>query len=141
MGFATDTRAYFVARVQSVDPDLKEHIDAFNEGNVANINRDTRFFIEYGDLSGSALDDTAIKDNFNVKVIIFSVGDRDPRTALDNLLDKADSIRLECIKISNIHSQARIKNVVLNSITPDFLDSNDNSVKAILDFDVTLICK
>ena len=136
-------RKYLSDTIKSYDKDFTEHKDAFNSDNISKARFDKNYFITYS-TSLSEQGQAWLTDTISVTVELAFKGYRCPQEALDNAMDTATEIKLECAKIENITNFRITDDVPLQSCTPtsqvaEPLGSNDNSFKITLEFDVTII--
>ena len=131
-------RTYLKTRINTVDSDFKEHKDAFNDENIGRSKFNKAYHITYGGLDSGELKDLITDDIMNMTVKLFFKGFRDTQNALDDAMDKANTIRLDIVNRTNYVNQTNIKNVYLSNMTPESLDSNDNHIVITLNFIVRL---
>ena len=130
-------RTYFSNRLLEVDSDFREHPDGFNRDNISSTNFDKSYFIFPGNL-GSVTFDQITDDSMIWRVELFFKGYRDPQEAIDNAIDVANLFRLQCVKREFCLTGENIKNVLLNSMTVNPVDTNDNLIIIELQFAVRL---
>lgn len=135
----SQVRTYFVTRIAALDSEFEEHQDAFNQNNIGAYNFNKAYHIFYGQVSSGPLNHACTDDAVTASVALFFSGDRDPATALATAMDFAHTFRLACIKPENAMIGTNIKNVVLNSIVAEPLESNDNAIVVRLDFTVRMV--
>lgn len=133
-------RQYFVDRIYSLDTEYQEHTDAFNTENIGGLTLDKAYHIFYGSVQTSALNHLTTKDVVSTTLSIFTRGYQNPNEALDDAMDFANHLRLECMKPKFANTGQFIKNVVCNSIEASPVnEQNDNSIIIKLQFSITVI--
>ncbi len=132
-------RSFFQDRLLEVDSSFTPHDDAFDTNNVGANNFDRRFHVFYGDVTTSVSNQNTTTDTVNATVTLFMSGERNATEALDESMDIANKFRLQCLKIDKLRNQTFIKRVVCNSIRAEALNTDDNSMKIILNFSVNVI--
>lgn len=136
----SDLRTYFINRIQAEDSDFREHTDGFNRDNIPSTLLNKTFHIEFGNFSGEGLVDQVTKDVQEVNVFLYFKGFRDPKATIDTGMDTGNNIRLGAIKFENIAASLipEMKKVILNSMSPSPIDTNDNSIIITLSFSVDM---
>ena len=130
-------KEYFKAQLKSFG--YKEWKDGFNRDNIPSTELDNAYFMSY---SISAIDSGIVsEDSIAVTLELFSKGFRDPQTAIDTAMEKANELRLSLCSFTKIAEFADVNllGVVFVSQVPEQLSSsNDNSIKVELQFNVRL---
>ena len=134
----SQVRTYFKSRIAEIDSDFKEHKDAFNYENIGKTVYNKAYHISYGGVDSVELLDEITDDRMNVSVKLFFKGFRDTQTALDTSMDKANLIRLNAVKRVNYYGNTNIKNIIMTTLTPEALESNDNQIIITLNFTVRM---
>lgn len=128
----TAVRSYFRSRCLAVS--LKEHLDAFNDENIASNYLDQAFHVSLSGFSGIKLNQHAQEINCDVAVKFWLKGFRTPLTALDTAVQKSETLLKEVLKNSNRLGQS-VKNVVFNNVSYEPLsEDNDNAIKVTMNF-------
>lgn len=134
----SDVRDYLIARIQAVDPDLREWRESFNIENVPSTLLDTHFQITFNNIAQEPNTGSYVVDNINVTVNIWKNGCNEPVIALDELLDKALCIRQEVINPDNVESFGWNGFVNAVSVIPFPIDeTNDNIMRVAMEFNIT----
>jgi hypothetical protein len=140
-------RSYFKNEIASVYPDMQEWREALVFDNSENIPRsllESRYHIELTTLTSTPATDIHTEDIGTVVLTLFKSGYNDPPGALDELLDKAQCIKVQLINPQNVETykaanDGNIDAVELNSLSAgEIAVSNDNIVKVALEFSVRL---
>lgn len=135
MSFSS-VRNYFRTQLLDLDPDFKEHKDAFTIGTVAKNVFNKSFHIALSNPSNAITDNCQVRDNISVTVQLLFKGGKTSKlqSSLDAALDKGHDYKL---KASNIKSfPVTIKQVIGNSVVPSPLETNDNSIIITVEFTV-----
>lgn len=141
MSFVT-LRAYFEARMQAVDPELREWEDAFNIENIPSNVLDKAWHLEFGAFTYSGTAHLCMSFNCPVRLRVFLKGYRNPKEAVDLGVILSDAIVKEACKPSNRLTQPSIKNVLPSVINVQALtESNDNVALLDLTFNCEVIIK
>ena len=135
----SQVRTYFRNRLAETDPDLSEWTDGFNIENIPNTITDKTYHIFLGTLASQELNDLTTDDQLAVSINVFFEGYQDVQETLDVGYDLMHQFRLNSINPCNSMVGDNIKNVVLESITPNPVDTNDNMIRFSLDFNVRLV--
>ena len=141
----TQVRSYLNSRINSIYPDLKEWKDSLEEiGNIPKTLLDRSYHIALGVSSSTAQIDRHIEDDFTVVISIFKRAYNSPTETSNELLQKANCIRLDLIKPLNVESyksanDGNIEDVQSVSLTPgEIAASNDNIIKVEIELNVRL---
>ena len=130
-------RSFVSNRVLEEDSNFKQWGDAFNRDNIPRSIFDRAYFIQYENPSNNDTENCYVDDNVTATLELFLKGYRSPQEALDNAMDKAYRIKL---RSSNpTHWTDLIKHVVVESVVPSPVDSNDNSIIITLEYTLRLI--
>lgn len=135
----SQVRTYFETVIATAAPTAKRWEGKFDLENIPRNVADQSYSIEFGDLDSGPLDDLRTDDNLDIVIRLFIRGKRDKTAVEDTAYDLAHTIRMEAIKPSNALVGANIKNVILDSISKEDINENDNSLILNLDFSVRLI--
>ena len=135
-------RTYFRNQFTATDSKFKEWDDAFNSANIPSNIIDKAYHITYSVPSSDPFS-THLTDNVEVSVSVFFKGYKKPTDTLDMAMDLCNEFRLNCVSISNIESfkstdDNPIYGVISNSITPTFVETNDNRIVVELSFTVSV---
>lgn len=134
-----DVRPYFRARVEAVGG-LQEWTDGFNFDNIPSTILDGSYHLDSGSFSNIKQNQDCLDASGTFTVRVFLKGFRDPQDGIDRGWAKGQAIVQECLKASNRATQAGIKNVQLLTFAVEPLDvSNDNVVRTVLSFTVTIV--
>ena len=141
----TQVRGYINSRMPQVDSDFKEWTGSLADiGNIPRTLLDTVYHIELGEVSVSPNNDAAIQDSVPVIITIFKQGFNSATLARDQLLQKANCVRLDVINPKNVEvyksaNDGNIEDVQSVSFTPSEIDiSNDNTLKVTIGLNVRL---
>ena len=135
----SQVRTYFRTHIATVDANMKEWKNNFDEDSAPRRIHTKSYYLELGDMESDALSDHMTNDLLDANLYIFY---KDQRYYMDNLdlaYDLAHSIRLELIKPQNAMTGTNIKNVILNTATPRPFEHSDNAVVLLLNFSVNLV--
>lgn len=133
----TAVKPYFTARAKAVG--LKEHVDAFNDENVAASVLNEAFHIQLGNFTGIKHNQTGQEIDCPVTVKFWVKGYRLPGEAVDRAVLKSDELIKECLKNSN-RLGTIVKNVSFSGMALEPMAlSNDNGVKVTLNFNAFVI--
>jgi hypothetical protein len=135
----SQVRSYFKTRIAALDAEFEEHEDAFNQDNIGAYNFNKAYHVFYSPVSSGPLNHSSTDDSVTALVSLFFSGDRTPQAALDTAMDFANTYRLACVKPENAMVGTNIKNVVLNNIVAEPLESNDNAIVIRFDFTVRMV--
>jgi len=125
-------RPYFIARAKAVG--LKEHLDAFNEENVASTTVNNSFHVLLSSFAGRKLNQHDQEIDCGVTLTFWIKGYRKPIEALDAAVQKSETLLKEVVKNSNRLGQC-LKNVVFNNVSYEPLsEDNDNAIKVTMTF-------
>lgn len=133
-------RPYFKERLVTVDPELAEWEDAFNEENIPATVIDKAYHLAFGPGLAGSLNQDCLPFTWNVTLNIYLKGYSTPKDAVDTALSTSEAILKECLKHSNrladsAVNAARIVNVKSTSIVlAPLATSNDNIVKLTMGF-------
>ncbi len=133
----SDVRTYLKAQLIATNSDFREWRDGFNRDNIPKSVFNKSFFISYSNSSNNLTSGQMVDDNISATVELFFKGFRDPQEAIDVAMDLAHLFKLRASDPCNFTSG--IKHVVGNSITPEPVVSNDNSIIITLDFSLRMI--
>jgi hypothetical protein len=129
----SEIRTFLKARIAEVDSSFKEHKDGFNNANIPGTNFNRAYHIIYTAPDNIVTDGCLLDDNINAEVRLYFRGFRDPQQAIDNGMDTAWELKQKASHPS-LMPLTNIKKVSVVSITPDPVDTNDNSIIVTLDF-------
>ncbi len=132
-------RQYLEDRLLEVDQDFEVYDNAFENDNVGDNNFDKRYQIFYQVDNASVSNQLTTTDEVTARVTLFFDGGRETQEAFDSAMDLANIYRIQCLKIDKIRPYTHLKRVVCTSIIPEPLDSNDNSIKVLLTFRISMI--
>jgi hypothetical protein len=132
-------RTFLAARLTEVDPDFEVHEDAFSDDNIGDLDFDKRFHIFYGNVTTTVANQNTTQDTVNARVSLFFRGYRSGAEALDDAMDLANQYRINCLRVNKLTGQTFIKRVVCTNIEAQPLESNDNAIKIILSYSISVI--
>ena len=135
----SQVRTYFENAMTASVPTAKKWEGKFDLENIPRNAADAAYTIVFQDLDSQELNDLRTDDLFDVNIQMFFKGKRDSDSVEDTAYDTAHTFRLEAIKTTRAMIGTNIKNVRLNSIAREELDSNDNSIVLNLNFSVRMI--
>jgi hypothetical protein len=140
MASVKNLRALFKNTLQILDPEYREHDDAFAVDNIGRHNFDKSFHISYYRLDSEALSHEHARANITLKVVLGRKGFRDPQEAADDLFDFANLYRTTMMEPKDYTgSDLHILKLVGRNLEISGIDTNDNSIQAVLEFDVDSI--
>src|SRR3990167_8307594 len=130
-----DVKAYFKARLVTVDPKLREHLDGFNQENIPNNLLDKSWHLLDETTGRISQSQTCLLVNYPISLSVWLKGYKNPVGALDTARDLSEAIIKECLKHSNRATQPIIKNILFETMELSPLaQSNDNTIKITLRF-------
>lgn len=133
-------RAFLRDQLIKTDSDFESFDNAFNSDEIGANDYNKKYHIFYGRVDTTAFNHNITSDSVTASVTLYFSGSRTSEEQLDDSMDLANLYRIECLKRSNYANQTFIKNVVCNSIVAEPLaDSNDNAIKIILEFSISII--
>ncbi len=143
MNELSKVRTYVNNRVKAVSRDFQEHLDAFNDENIAGTRLDKAFHVAYSAPSITEVELTAEID-MSVTVQLFFRGGRDTIDTYDNAMDEAWKVLREISSRRNLNDFRAtdgypIQSASPLSVTPEPLENNDNSMVVSLEFNMTII--
>lgn len=128
----TLVKPYFNSRCKAVG--LKQHPDAFNEGDIPNTTIDNTFHVLITQFNGLKMNQSDQEINCGVSVHFWINGKRDPDAAIDRAVQKGELLLKETLKNSNRLGQC-LKNVVFLSMSVEpFSKNDDNIIKVTMTF-------
>lgn len=133
-------RTFLKDQLLKIDSDFEAYENAFNNDEIGANDYNKKYHIFYGRVDTTAANHNVTNDVVTATVTLYFDGSRTSEEALDDAMDLANLYRMECLKRENYISQNFIKNVVCKSIVAEPLaDTNDNSIKIILEFSISVI--
>jgi len=134
-----DIRPFFRTRMAVLG--LDEHDDGFNVENIAATRLENSFHIGLPSFSGISNSQDNQTISSVVLLTLFFRGTRDSNEGVDNALSKIDEVLDDLVNAENrLRSDIGILDVSLTDGTIEQLgDTNDNAIKAILDFKVLTV--
>jgi hypothetical protein len=130
-----EIRDYFVGQVRKVDSDLRFDGFTFETEKSSGNNIDYAYKLLIGESVTDRLD-VMMRSIARVKVIIFKQSGTNRVEDFDKLYCKALAIHSKCSDQTQIKQDGFIKSVEPKGIIPDPFDSDENSVKITITFDV-----
>lgn len=135
----TDIRSYFDTQIKAVDPDLVAwESDLFGNNDQSEARADKYYNLFIGDLTPSR-GGNYHRDVISVTLDIYSGEVRDLYTTFDSLYDKALDIKNCIIDTKNYNTQIEAgtwSDIEFTLATPIEEDSNDNSIRIRLEFNI-----
>ncbi|HEY9705630.1 MAG TPA: hypothetical protein V6C58_24540 [Allocoleopsis sp.] len=132
-------REYLKDRLLEVDSDFEPYDEAFENDNLGDNNFDKRFQIFYQVDGATVSNQLTTQDEVTARVTLFFNGSRDSQEEFDSSMDIANVYRIQCLKVDKLRPYTHLKRVVCTSIVPEPLDTNDNMIKIILTFRISMI--
>lgn len=130
-------RPYFRERLDSLD--LTEWRDGFNFENIPADILDNAYHVEFGEFTGTSLNQNDLESLVRVTIRVFRQGYSDPLGGIDDSIALQEEIVRECLKPTNRLTQA-FKNVIFVTSQVRALDeSNDNAMVTEVVFDVRVV--
>ena len=124
----TLVRSYFRARCKAVG--MTEHVDAFNNNNIASTVIDKSFHLGPPSGRNRKLNQEDHEFDIGLELSVYFKGYRNPSEGLDRAIEMTETLVKEIEKPSNRLGTC-LKNVVIQSINWEALDdSNDNAIRA-----------
>lgn len=138
----SQVRQYLRQQIKIADSDLREHEVAFSSVDIGQSLLEDFYHIKFGSISSGSNTDNWFEDSWPVTIEIFKKGYNKTTTAFDESVDLA-----HCIRMAIINPKATLTNNIkaVDSLGMDIEplgDSNDNTIKVSLQFNIRLFfCK
>lgn len=129
---------YFQQRLKEVEPQFKEHEDAFSIENIGSSRFNHAYHVFFTHMKCSPPSGQVTTDILTVDVALFLKGFRDVKTYLIDSYDIANAFRLNCMRPEYAMNGTLIKNVICTQIKADPEKGNNNAIKMTCTFDVTV---
>jgi len=131
-----EIRDYFKAQIRSVDSDLRFDGFIFNNESISTNNIDKAYKLVIGTTTPRLID-VAIEAVTNVDVLIYKISGTNREHDFNEIYCKALAIYSKIVNQENINQDDFIKTIQSQGISPEAIDSDDNSVRMRLSFLVT----
>lgn len=132
-------RNFLENRLKEIDSEFESIASPFNVDEPAATNFNKRFHIFYGDVATTVSNQQNTQDVVNAQVTLYFDGFRDETDALDSAMDVANSYRMRCLQAKFLKTEKHIKRVSAVSIVATPLGTNDNKIKVVLAFSISMI--
>lgn len=131
----TEIRDHFSAQIKAIDSDLRFDGFAFDADRISANNIDNAFKLVIGETTTERLD-VSIRATVQVQVVIFRQSGTERIEDFDQLYCKALAIHSKCSLQEDIDQEGYIKSIEPKNIVPSPFDTDENSVKITIAFDV-----
>lgn len=132
-------RTFLENRLKEIDSEFEAIATPFNVDEPAATNFNKRYHIFYGDVGGTVSNQQTTTDTVNATTTLYFDGYRDETEALDSAMDLANAYRMRCLQAKFLKTEKNIKRVVPVSIVATPLGTNDNKIKVVLGFSISMI--
>ena len=131
----TEIRDYFTKQIRAVDPDLRFDGYIFENESIGTNNIDNTYKLVIGQTASTRRDviNEALTD---VSVVIFKVSGTERVEGFDQLYCKAFKILSKIASQTEIMQNDFIKSIINRAIVPESIDSDDNSLRIRIEFQV-----
>lgn len=128
-------RTYLENNIKAVDADFRQHDDAFNSVNIANIEK--AFHISYS-VASTEVGQQMLMQTASISVKFYFKGFRDTIKMFDTAMDLVNDVAMGCASRTNVAAfrasdDFPIQNIDIVSQVPEQLESNDNSMSITLE--------
>lgn len=130
-----EIRSYFDRQIRSVDPDLRFDGYVFFNDTISSNNIDKSYKLLIGNVKISRRD-VINEARVSVTVLIFKVSGTNRVDDFDKVFCKAIALQSKITNQTLITQDDYIKSIFVNSISPEVIESDDNSVRMKLEFEV-----
>ncbi len=135
-------RKYLNQQIEEVFKGAKEHKDVFNADNIPSTKFDRSYHVIF-DVPSISRGQQSLNSAASATVTLFFEAQRDVQSIYDEALDIASDVSRNCGSLKSLAQFRETDNYPLqdcncNSITALELDTNDNSFKIILSFDLLI---
>ena len=140
MAQVKNIRPLFANKLKDLDSEWVEHTDAFAVDDIGRHGFDKSFHIDFYSMNMSTLSHTTTRDTLTLTVTLNRKGFRGPQEAADDLFDFANLYRTEMMKPQDyVVPYIHILKIVGSSLQIKGIDTNDNSLEAVLTFNIDLV--
>lgn len=133
----SEVRSFIRSRVLEEDSAFKEWKDGFNSENIPSSILNKSYHVLISNPSNIVTENCLVDDNISAEVKLYFKGGKNIQDALDNAMETAYNIKLRSSNPSNYTDV--IKYVSVDSVIPDPLPTNDNSILITLNYTLRII--
>jgi hypothetical protein len=132
-----EIRDYFSNQIRKVNKDLRFDGYVFNNEKISQNNIDNTYKLIIGETIPTRLD-VVNEAIVNVTILIFKVSGTNRVNDFDKIYCQALALKSKITNQTQISQHDYIKSIVSNSISPEAINDDDNSVRMRLEFKVTV---
>lgn len=129
----SELRTYFDTQIKAVDADLEFIDDPFGDNDIDQVTSE-RFYKLWFGTTALTREGSFYLEEIPVTVEIYAQRDRDETASFDTVYQKAFDVKNCIVSPTDVKNQVEWTDIFAQSLEPQPLDTDDNTIKVILTF-------